>query len=153
MDPAELETLVARELKALPLPRAPHTLVRQVMAAVEQRARRPWYTRVWLTWPLGWQIASAAALLLLVALGAMLLPGAQAAAGVTVSRVTSGFVMDLSELARRVEAATNIVRVLWRALIEPLVAYAYAIVVLMCLACAAFVTALNHLAFGRTQPS
>ena len=38
----------------------------------------------------------------------------------------------------------------WRALLEPLVAYAFALVVLMCLTCAAFGTALNRIAFGRT---
>ena len=39
--------------------------------------------------------------------------------------------------------------ILWRALLEPLVTYAFVLVVLMCLACAVFGTALNHVVFER----
>jgi hypothetical protein len=39
--------------------------------------------------------------------------------------------------------------VLWRALLAPVVPYAFGVVFLMCVACAVFGTALNHLVFGR----
>jgi hypothetical protein len=39
------------------------------------------------------------------------------------------------------------VRVLWRTLLAPLVQYVFAIVLLMCVACAAFGTAIRRLAF------
>ena len=42
---------------------------------------------------------------------------------------------------------------LWRALIEPLVVYAFGLVVVMCLACAAFGTALKHVVFRRAVHS
>ena len=74
MNPDDLERLTHRELHRLPAPRAPRTLLPRVMAAVEAWANRPWYTRAWFTWPLGWQVASAAALVLLVTGGVMLAP-------------------------------------------------------------------------------
>src|ERR1700736_1870656 len=74
MHPVDLETLVDRELRQLPLPRAPHTLLPRVLAAVQAWAQRPWYERAWFTWPLAWQMASVSALILIVCAGAALLP-------------------------------------------------------------------------------
>jgi len=147
MDPADLERLVDRELQRLPPPRAPRTLMPRVLAAVDEARRRPWYSRAWLTWPAGWQVASVLMLLGAAGLGAMWLPGVFTAA----SSLT--FVSDVrgnvSETARDVEVATTAVRVLWRALLAPVVPYAFGLVFLMCVACAVFGTALNHLVFGR----
>jgi hypothetical protein len=47
----QLETAISRELKALPELAAPTALASRVMAAIEQRARVPWYRRSWQTWP------------------------------------------------------------------------------------------------------
>src|SRR4051812_35357151 len=81
MHPADLETLIDRELRQLTPPRAPQTLLPRVIAAVQAWTARPWYERAWFTWPLGWQLASIAALLVVVAASALLLPRAAAAAG------------------------------------------------------------------------
>ena len=151
MHPADLEALVDRELKALPRPRAPRTLLPRVMATVAQCSRRPWYRRAWLTWPLGYQLTSAVALTLLVGAGVKLLPGAWSALDAAASRLASGAVADVVGLARHAEVTTHTVRVLWRTVLEPLIAYAFSIVVLMGLACAAGATALNRLASGRTS--
>ena len=62
MNTPDLEPRVDRELRRLPAPRAPHTLLPRVMAAAEAWAERPWYTRAWVTWPLAWQVVSVAAL-------------------------------------------------------------------------------------------
>ena len=62
----DLERVAQRALERLPAPRAPHTLLPRVMAAVQQWTRRPWYARAWVTWPLGWQALSTAALVLLL---------------------------------------------------------------------------------------
>jgi hypothetical protein len=145
MHPVELDTFVDGKLKELPLPRAPHTLLPRVLAAVQEWTLRPWYTRAWLAWPLGWQVVSMAALVLLLVGGAMLIPSAEAAA----STLASGPMSAAAAIAQRAEATINAVRVLWRALGEPLVPYAFALVMLMCLACAAFATALNRVALGR----
>jgi hypothetical protein len=101
-----------------------------VLAAVDAWARRPWYTRAWFTWPLGWQIASIVGLAL-VAAGVWMLPPAPPSVVVT----------------------TNAGRVLWRTMVEPFLAYAFAVVVLMCLACAAFGAALSYVFVERAEQS
>jgi hypothetical protein len=147
MDPAELERLIDRELRKLPAPRAPHTLLARVMAAAQESASRPWYTRAWLTWPVGWQVASVVVLLMSFAGGAVLLPTLQeAASALTFVANVRG---DVAETARDVEVATTAVRVLWQSLLAPVVPYAFGLVLLMCVACAVFGTALNHLVFGK----
>ena len=146
MDPADLERLVDRALRALPPARAPRTLLPRVMAAVDA-ARRPWYSRAWMTWPAAWQAVSVVALMAAVAGGAMLLPSVQqAVAALTFVADVKG---DVAERARDVEVATTAVRVLWNALLAPVVPYAFGLVLLMCAACAVFGTALNHLVFGK----
>jgi len=127
---SDLEQKVDRELKRLPAPRAPHTLLPRVLGAVDAWARRPWYTRAWFTWPLGWQVASVVALGLIAA-GAWMLPPAPSSLVVT----------------------TNAGRVLWRTILEPFLAYAFAIVVVMCLACAAFGAALSYVFVERAEQS
>jgi len=147
MDPAELERLIDRELRTLRAPAAPRTLLPRIMAATQRAAQRPWYSRAWLTWPIGWQVASVALLLGVVAGAALLGPAVQSAADTLpfVSSVRS----DVADTARSVEVATTTVRVLWRALIAPIVPYAFGLVFLMSVACALFGTALNHLVFGK----
>ena len=127
---SDLEQKVDRELKRLPAPRAPHTLLPRVLAAVDAWARRPWYTRAWFTWPLGWQVASVV-LLALVAAGAWMLPPAPPSVVVT----------------------TNAGVVLWRTILEPFLMYAFVIVVIMCLACAAFGAALSYVFVERAEQS
>ena len=150
MTPAELEQLVDRTLRQLPLPRAPHTLVPRVMSAVQVWASRPWYTRGWFTWPAGWQAALIVALILLAGASAVLLPGAWAAAGgERMSALTGGFTGDVAALARRIEVTANTAQVVWRVLFQPFMAYLFGLVALMCIACAAFGAALNRVAFER----
>ena len=153
MHPADLERLVHRELRQLPTPSAPRTLLPQVLAAVRQWTGRPWYTRAWFAWPLAWQGVSIAALVVLLAGSAALVPGAEDAARRAASTSLSGALADVTGIAQRAEAVMNAARVLWRALLEPFVAYAFVLAALMCVACAAFGAALNHVAFGRTVPS
>jgi len=61
----QLEAAISRELKALPELAAPGSLASRVMAAIEQRARVPWYRRSWQTWPVALQAASLMVLLAL----------------------------------------------------------------------------------------
>ena len=127
---ADLEQKVDRELRRLPAPRAPRTLLPRVLAAVEAWVNRPWYTRAWFTWPVGWQVASVALLALVVG-GVWMLPPAPASVVVT----------------------TNAGRVLWRTMVEPFLAYAFVIVVIMCVACAAFGAALSYVFVERAEQS
>src|SRR5262245_38476495 len=128
MHPADLERLVDRRLRQLPAPRAPRTLLPRVLAAVREWSERPWYQRAWLTWPVAWQIASASALVLFVAVGAALLPTAQSAAGGAVSNVAGGTIARIGVRVSQVEDAVRATRVLWGALVQPLVTYAFALV-------------------------
>ena len=131
MNEDDLERLAHRELRRLPDPRAPRTLLPRVMAAVEAWSRRPWYTRAWFTWPLGWQIASIVALAL-VALGFWMLPAATPPS---------------------VVVTTNAGRVVWQTMIQPFLLYAFAVVVLMCIACAVFGAALGYVFLERAEQS
>ena len=144
----DLETVIGRELRQLPPPRAPHTLLPRVLAAVQAWTMRPWYQRPWFTWPLGWQMGLSAALILLVTGGGLLLPGASAA----VWTFSAPAIGEIAGAAGRAAVAVNTAAVLWRALVAPVVPYVFGLALLMCLACAAFGAALNHVAFGRILP-
>ena len=124
---ADLEQRVDRALRRLPAPHAPQSLLPRILAAVDGWARRPWYTRAWLTWPMGWQAASVAAAIAL-AYGAWILP----------------------PLPSSVTGTTSAGGVVWRTLVEPFLAYVSGIVLLMCIACAAFGAALHHVLLERT---
>jgi hypothetical protein len=149
MRPVDLETLIGRELRRLPMPRAPHTLLPRVLAAVQAWAERPWYERAWFTWPVGLQIASIAALILILGGGAVLLPRTIAVAGAAASSVTGRVMEDVAPVTELAEATTNAARVIWRVLLAPVVVYAFAMVLLMWLACAAFGAALTRVVFER----
>jgi hypothetical protein len=147
MDPAELERLIGRELRALPAPRAPHTLLPRVMGAVDVMAQRPWYARAWFTWPVAWQIATVSLAIVALTGVVMLLPDVTAAARET--PVVADVSGEVSAVAQRLDTIATTSRVLWRALLAPVVPYAFGLVLLMCLACALFGTVLNHLVFGK----
>ena len=150
MHPADLDTFVDGALRRLPLPRAPQTLLPRVLAAVQQWAERPWYARAWFSWPVAWQVVSVAALVLIVSAGVMLIPSAQAGAGVVASTLAStGPIGEAAAMARRAEVTVNAVRILWHALVEPVAGYALALVMLMGLACATFAEALNRVALAH----
>lgn len=114
-----------RELGRLPYPRAPHTLLPRVLAAIA----RPWYAREWLAWPLPWQVAS-------LALAALAVTGAWMAA-------TSS--PQVTALAASAETAAAAARVLWRLLVQPVFAYVLVLSIVACLTCAAGWAALSRL--------
>jgi len=127
-DNRELERLADRELRRLPAPRAPETLLPRVLAAVAAWSQRPWYSRAWFTWPLAWQAVSV----------------------VVVGIVLYGMFKVPAPPASVVQA-TGASRVLWRTLVEPLLPYLVFVVVLMCLACAAVGVALNYVLLERAE--
>jgi hypothetical protein len=149
MNEQDLERVTQRELQRLPAPRAPHSLLPRVMAAVDAWAARPWYTRAWFTWPAGWQAASIAAVALVVTGAVLVGPHVQAAASSMLAAVqlVAGGVTD----AAPVETTANGARILWRTLLEPLATYALVVIVLMFVACAVFGTALNHVVVERAE--
>jgi hypothetical protein len=129
-DNPDLERLVDRELRRLPAPRAPQTLLPRVMAAVDGWAQRPWYTRAWFAWPLGWRVAS------LVPVGLL---------------VYAFWRWSLPAAPPTVVAATGAGLVVWSAVVEPLLPYILVVVLLMGAVCAAFGLALNYVLLERAE--
>jgi hypothetical protein len=128
----ELERAVHAELRQLPLPRAPHTLLPRVMQAVDAASHRAWYTRAWLTWP-RWSQAASLAVVAVVAYGIWRLPLAMPAPPPSMA------------------AAFSTGRVLWETLIQPLLLYLVVVMVLMGLACVVFGAALNYVLLERVE--
>lgn len=127
-DNDELAAFVDRELRRLPTPRAPETLLPRVLAAADAWARRPWYTRAWFAWPAAWRAASVAALALAV-FGLWQLPPAPKSA----------------------VAAAGATRVVWDLLVAPALPYAVGFVVLMVITCVAAGLALNYVLLERAE--
>jgi hypothetical protein len=149
----ELERFVSRRLRALPMPRAPRTLLPRVMAAALAWSERPWYAREWFTWPLIWQLGSVALLLLTMMGGAAAVPTLQSLVAAATSSIGSTIEMDLPRLAGGFDVSANALLVIWHALVQPFLPYAFVIVVLMCGACATVVFVLNRIVFGRALHS
>ena len=144
MPPRDLEQTVGARLRQLPRPRAPETLLPRVLAAVQAWAQRPWYARAWLTWPAPLQIGSVAAFVVLAGLAAVLFPVVQGFAREIVAPPMARAMTYASALFQSAAAAAQATRLLWRALVEPLASYVFAVVVAICAACAAFATAINR---------
>jgi hypothetical protein len=149
----ELERFVSRQLRALPMPPAPRTLLPRVLAAARAWSERPWYAREWLTWPFIWQLGSVALLLLTLGGVAMVVPTMQSFLGEAMSSIGSTIEMDLPQLAGGLDVSANVLLVIWHALVQPFLPYAFVIIVLMCGACASVVFVLNRLVFGRPLQS
>jgi hypothetical protein len=150
MNPADLEQMIDRKLKQLQVLRAPHTLLPRVLAAVQEWSLRPWYRRAWFTWPLAGQVAAIAVVVLSASGGAFLLSAARAAATGATSTLAVNVMSRIALVAEGAGMTTAAGRILWGTLIEPLLPYAFALVMVMCLACATFGAVLNRVAFGRT---
>jgi hypothetical protein len=76
----KLERLLQRELRALPLLRAPRTLESRVLGELARRAALPWWQRSFANWPMGARVSF---VLICVALsGATFLGGVSAVVGV-----------------------------------------------------------------------
>ena len=130
MDPFDLD----RELKTLPRPRAPRTLLPRVLAATTMRA--PSAATGWLTWPRHWQAASIAALLALVSAAWW---------------VMSAPPQPVSRIAQSAGQAATTVRVLWDVLLQPAATYLFAIGVVLALIGAAAWAALEVALGGASQ--
>ena len=146
MNPDDLERLIDGELKALPAPRAPRTLLPRVLAATAARRPVPWYARPWVAWPRAWQVASASAAVLLLAGGAFYL--APLVSGWT----TGGEPGRLASLLDTLSSASALVRVSWRLIIEPVAFTLVVAAVILSLGCAAF-WALLEVALGGASES
>ena len=145
MNQTDLQQLLDRELKQLPLPRAPEALLSKVLAVTVHQAPAPSHSG-WLAWPRAWQLVSAAALVVLVAGGWWVMQIAHPmdvvwrTVGQTPGRV-GGVVQGASE-------ASTLVRVFWEVVLKPVAAYVSVLAIAFGLACAVLWTAVERLALG-----
>jgi hypothetical protein len=65
------------------------------------------------------------------------------------SRLTADPLSGVAATVRRVSVLATTAEVVWRVVLQPFAPYLFGLVALMCLACAAFGTALNRAAFER----
>jgi len=145
----ELERFVDRRLRALPLPKAPQTLLPRVMAAARAWTARPWYAREWVTWPLGWQAGSLALLVVTLATAAVVVPAMQQLMSQAATSLASSTTIDVPRITGGILTSATTIRVIWQALVQPFLPYLFAVIVLMCLASATVELALNRVVFGR----
>ena len=144
MNPIDLEQLVDGELKRLPTPQAPRTLLPRVLAATAAQPH-PQPARGWAGWPRAWQFAGGAvtAVMLLgvwklLAFSRPLLDQLFPNAGST----------GASTLTRNADDVATVVRVLWEVLLQPVATYVSVLAVSFALACALLWTAVERLAPG-----
>lgn len=148
MPPRDLEDVVDRALRQLPAPRAPKTLVPRVMAAIEAERVRTSRATPWLAWPLAWQVASAAVVIAFAVGIAQLWPVTQAVIQQSVSPALGAASASVVEAASRASTVVSVIRIVWHALVQPLVGYVLLLVLVMCAACATFGAALGRVVLG-----
>jgi hypothetical protein len=136
MDPVDLERLVERELKALPTPRAPATLMPRVLAATVERTGGLPAASGWFTWPLGWRIATVAAL---------------AAVVVALAWLSLAPPRPMASAARTAGDTATVVRVFWEVLVQPIATWVFVLGIALALTCAAAWAALEFALGGATQ--
>jgi hypothetical protein len=136
MDPADLERLIGRELAGLPEPRAPHTLLPAVLAATVHTGGPAAAPTGWSTWPRHWQIASIAALLLVV---------------FGVPMLVSSPPDEVTSTARKVADTATVVRAFWDLLLRPVATYVVILAVSLTLACAGAWAALEFALGGPSH--
>lgn len=135
MDPVDLDERLDRELRGLPTPRAPQTLLPRVLAATANREPAAAATG-WSTWPLVWRAASVAALVVVAVLA---------------SRVFSAPPAAVSGATERAGEVATVVRVLWEVMLQPVATYLFILGISLALACALAWAALEAALGGASQ--
>jgi hypothetical protein len=153
MDPAELERLMHRALRALPEPRAPRTLLPRVLAAVAAEASRPWYGRAWASWPLHWQLVSAAVAIMVMAAATVVGPGMAAGMLEFAARTSLPLSTQLTVAISGIGAIWEAAQIVWE-IVAPAARVVALWLLVMSAACVAFGTALDRvIALGGAAES
>lgn len=145
MNHFDLQELLDRELKRLPAPRAPRSLLPRVLAAtVQGPAAAP--RRGWRAWPRAWQAGALAILAALAAGGWMAWPMLQALNPggwplVSTPPRVAGALQSAGE-------AAAVVRILWQVVLQPVATWVAALTIAVTLACGLLWTALERFALG-----
>lgn len=135
MDPVDLDERLDRELRALPQPRAPRTLLPRVLEATVHHASRQ-AASGWFTWPLAWRIASIAVL---------------AACGLGMSMLLSAPPPAVNSAAETAGEIVTVVRVVWELMLQPVATYLFILGISVAFACALAWAALEAALGGASQ--
>ncbi len=106
----ELEQSVDAALRRLPDLEAPATLVPNVLALLEARARQPWWQRPWFQWPRAIRLLSVAAVVLVV--GSLLWVGVPAVGQLDVAGWWQGLAGRLGGLSALWKAGVSLLEAL-----------------------------------------
>lgn len=143
----DFERRIDRDLKALPAPVAPRTLLPRVMAAVAAVPRAPWYSRAWLTWPRAAQLASVLMLAALATAAWLAMPIVSAWTG-DVAAAGAPIVARVSVVADYADRVLAVGRVIWLVILQPIVFYFALLAVVAALTGAACWSAVTRLVPG-----
>jgi hypothetical protein len=135
VDPVDLDARLDRELRELPPPHAPRTLLPRVLAAAAHREGRATATG-WSTWPAAWRAVAAVVFLAAVA-GASIFFSAPP--------------QQLSGAAEKAGDVATVARVFWEVLARPVASYLFVLGVSLTLACALAWAALEAALGGASQ--
>jgi hypothetical protein len=144
MNPIDLEQLVDDQLKRLPTPRAPRTLLPRVLAATASRPH-PEPSAGWAAWPRLWQVAGAVAAVVLLAGAWKLAALAQPFVAALWPAAEFG---RASSVTRSAGDAATVARVLWEVVLQPVATYVSVLAISFALACALLWSAMERLAPG-----
>jgi hypothetical protein len=148
MDPRDLERLIDHELRQLPSPRAPRTLLPRVMRAVRTTAVAPAPAPGWSTWPTVLRVGTLAAAALIVLGVVTFWPMLPNLADAALAHTNSPTGARLAAALHGLDDILSAIRVLWRVLLQPVAVFTLVIVAVMSAACAVFGTALGRVALG-----
>src|SRR5262245_56851185 len=143
MDPADLERVTDRALRALPPPLAPRTLLPRVLAAVAAEVSRPWYARAWLSWPLHWKLVSAVAAAVVVVAATAAGPAVTAGMLEFATRTSLAVSAQFAGAVSGVQAMWEASRIIWN-VVAPAARVVALLLLVMSAACVAFGTALDR---------
>jgi hypothetical protein len=145
MSPIDLEQLVDAELKRLPPPRAPRSLLPRVLAAAAAQEQHARPARGWTMWPRAWQVAGGVvAAVVFVGLWRL----ASFAQPYLADLFSIGGFDRAASFTRNADEAAAVVRVLWEVLLQPVATYVSVLAISLVLACALLWTAVERLAPG-----
>jgi hypothetical protein len=144
MNPIDLEQIVDAELKRLPTPRAPRSLLPRVLAATSAQPQAQ-AARGWTAWSRVWQFAGGIGALVFIVGIWKVAVWAQPFVGELLPAVGLG---RATSVARGADEAATVARVLWEVMLQPVATYLSILVVSFALACALLWSAVERLAPG-----
>ncbi|MBA3298081.1 MAG: hypothetical protein H0U19_14230 [Acidobacteria bacterium] len=135
MDSGDLDERLDGELRRLPRPRAPRSLLPRVLAATVDHGLAASATG-WFTWPLRWRITSLTVMLAVAAVAWMFLTAPP--------QGVANAVQNAGEIA-------TVVRAFWEVMLQPVVTYLFVLGISLTLACALAWAALDVALGGASQ--